>query len=74
MLVVNFFAGAGAGKSTIASEVFWKLKKLGYSTELVGEYAKEAIIKNKTNVRIQLLNGGFCHWIYLPKIHSKHAM
>jgi hypothetical protein len=46
MLVVNFFAGAGAGKSTIASEVFWKLKKLGYSTELVGEYAKEAIIAN----------------------------
>ena len=35
---------------------------------------KEAIVKNKTNVRIQLLNGGFCHWIYLPKIHSKHAM
>jgi hypothetical protein len=46
MLVVNFFAGAGAGKSTIASEVFWKLKKLGYATELVGEYAKEAIIAN----------------------------
>ena len=45
MIVVNFFAGAGAGKSTISAEVFSKLKKLGYKTELVGEYAKECILQ-----------------------------
>ena len=33
MIVINFFAGAGAGKSTISAEVFAKLKKLGYKIE-----------------------------------------
>jgi len=37
------FAGPGAGKTTCAWEIASKLKKLGYVTEYVGEYAKELV-------------------------------
>jgi hypothetical protein len=40
-LVVNIFAGPGAGKSTVAAEVFALLKKQHYDIELVTEYAKD---------------------------------
>ena len=40
-LVVNIFAGPGAGKSTVAAEVFASLKKMHYDIELVTEYAKD---------------------------------
>lgn len=42
-VVVNLFAGPGAGKSTCAWEIASKLKKLGYVAEHVGEYAKELV-------------------------------
>ena len=42
-LVINMFAGPGAGKTTCAWEIASKLKKLGYVTEYVGEYAKELV-------------------------------
>ena len=42
-LVVNLFAGPGAGKTTCAWEIASKLKKLGYVTEYVSEYAKELV-------------------------------
>ena len=38
--VINFYGGAGIGKSTIAADIFSKLKRKGHKTELVGEYAK----------------------------------
>jgi hypothetical protein len=41
MLVINLFAGPGAGKSTTAAGVFAELKTRGYSAELVTEFAKE---------------------------------
>lgn len=40
-LIVNLFAGPGAGKSTTAAALFAKLKMDGYDAELVTEYAKE---------------------------------
>ena len=40
-LIVNFFAGPGAGKSTMAAGVFYRLKSLDYNVELVQEHAKE---------------------------------
>lgn len=40
-LVVNFFAGPGAGKSSTASGVFSELKWQGVNCELVTEYAKD---------------------------------
>lgn len=39
--VINLFAGPGAGKSTIAAELFAELKWAGKKTELVREYPKE---------------------------------
>lgn len=40
-LVVNFFAGPGARKTTIASDVFAELKWNGVNCELIQEYAKK---------------------------------
>lgn len=44
--VINFFAGPGAGKSTTAAGLFYTMKKLGKSVELVTEYAKECVYDN----------------------------
>lgn len=41
--IINMFGGPGAGKSTIAAELYAKMKKLGYSVELVGEVAKDLV-------------------------------
>ena len=38
--VLNFYGGAGIGKSTIIADFFSKLKRKGHKTELVGEYTK----------------------------------
>ena len=35
MKVLNFYGGAGIGKSTIAADIFSKLKLKGHKTELV---------------------------------------
>jgi hypothetical protein len=43
MLLVNFFAGPGAGKSTTSAYVFAKLKMAGVRAELVGEQAKDYV-------------------------------
>lgn len=42
-LVVNLFAGPGAGKTTCAWEIASELKKRGVVTEYVAEYAKELV-------------------------------
>lgn len=42
-IVVNMFAGPGAGKTTCAWQVASELKKRGYITEYVPEYAKELV-------------------------------
>ena len=42
-VVVNIFAGPGAGKSTVAAGLFYSLKKLGVEVELVTEYAKDRV-------------------------------
>lgn len=41
--VVNFFAGPGAGKSTLSSHLFAELKWMGYKAELALEFAKELV-------------------------------
>jgi len=40
---VNFFAGPGTGKSTVAAAVFSELKFLDLEVELVTEYAKRKV-------------------------------
>lgn len=49
-LVINLFGGPGAGKTTCAWEIAQKLKKLGYVTEYVGEYAKELVWDGRTDL------------------------
>ncbi|RDJ35100.1 MAG: hypothetical protein DWQ19_09710 [Crenarchaeota archaeon] len=44
---INLWAGAGAGKSTIASGCFYDLKCMGYNVELVREYIKAWAYENK---------------------------
>ena len=50
MKVVNFFAGPGVGKSTLAAAVFVELKKWGVNAELVSEYAKQLVYDNRLDV------------------------
>lgn len=49
-LVVNFFAGPGAGKSTIAASLFANLKWQGVNCELVTEYAKDKVWQEHATV------------------------
>lgn len=39
-MIINFLAGPGAGKSTLAAGLFYKLKMHGINCEFVREYAK----------------------------------
>ena len=54
-LVVNLYAGPGAGKTTCAWLVAGELKKLGVVTEYVPEYAKELVWDGRTD----LLDGNY---------------
>ena len=54
-LVVNLYAGPGAGKTTCAWLVAGELKKLGVVTEYVPEYAKELVWDGRTD----LLDGSY---------------
>jgi adenylate kinase family enzyme len=56
-LLINLFAGPGAGKSTGATYIFSKLKLLDYDAEYVSEFAKDEIRnenKNAFNCQIYL--------------------
>lgn len=48
--VINIFGGPGAGKSTTAAGVFYKLKQRGLNVELVTEYAKDMTWENRMNI------------------------
>ena len=49
-LIVNLFAGAGAGKSTFAASLFAELKKMGIDCELVTEYVKDCVWEERKEV------------------------
>lgn len=42
-VVINLIGAPGAGKSTLAAELFGWMKREGYSVELVSEFAKELV-------------------------------
>lgn len=50
MKVINVFGGPGAGKSTIAAGLFYKMKIEGHSVELVTEYAKDVTWEKRSNL------------------------
>ena len=54
-IVVNLWGGPGVGKTTCAWEIASELKKEGYVTEYVSEYAKELVWDEK----IELLDGTY---------------
>lgn len=56
-IVINAFAGPGAGKTTSCLEVAEKLKKQGFVTEYVQEYAKEPVYDNN----LIMLDGHYEH-------------
>jgi nicotinamide riboside kinase len=47
-LVINLIGPPGTGKSTLASELFAKMKWDGYDVELVSEYAKELVWEERS--------------------------
>jgi len=47
MEIINLFAGPGAGKSTTAAGLFFKMKLMNFRCELVTEYAKELTYENR---------------------------
>ena len=49
-IVVNLFAGPGAGKSTGAAYIFSKLKLIGINAELVTEFAKDLVWSKSLDV------------------------
>jgi tRNA uridine 5-carbamoylmethylation protein Kti12 len=49
-MVINFFGGPGAGKSTNAAGLFYLMKQAGMKVELVTEYAKELTYEERFNV------------------------
>jgi len=48
-LIVNLFGGPSAGKSTLASGIFFDLKMQGINSELVSEYCKELTWEERHN-------------------------
>lgn len=49
-LIINLFGVPGAGKSTGAAYVFYKLKTAGFNVELVTEFAKDKVWENNDEV------------------------
>lgn len=50
MNVIQFFGGPGVGKSTVAAYLYYRFKKAGFRTELVGEAAREIIYNSDPSV------------------------
>ena len=70
-LVVNLIGGPCSGKSTIAAELFARLKKMGIHCELVPEYIKERIYEeNKTIPLDQIAVFGMEHYSIWNKIEK----
>jgi len=47
-LIVNFFCGAGGGKSSMSTGVFSELKWMGINTEYVAEWCKMMVWEERT--------------------------
>ena len=62
-LVINLIGGPCSGKSTVAAELFARLKKMGIHCELVSEYIKDRIYEeNQTMPKNQIAIFGMEHY------------
>ena len=62
-LIINLIGGPCSGKSTVAAELFARLKKMGIHCELVSEYIKDRIYEeNKTMPHNQIAIFGMEHY------------
>lgn len=62
-LVINLIGGPCSGKSTIAAELFARLKKMSIHCELVSEYIKDRIYEeNQTMPKNQIAIFGMEHY------------
>lgn len=62
-IIINLIGGPCSGKSTIAAELFSRLKKMGIHCELVPEYIKERIYEeNQTMITNQIAIFGMEHY------------
>ena len=62
-LVINLIGGPCSGKSTVAAELFARLKKMGIHCELVSEYIKDRIYEeNQTIPKNQIAIFGMEHY------------
>jgi adenylate kinase family enzyme len=50
MKVINLWGAPGAGKSTVAAGLFYKMKVADYKVELVTEYAKDVVWDNRDDL------------------------
>ena len=68
-LVINLVGGPCSGKSTVAAELFARLKKMGIQCELVPEYIKDRIYEeNQTMPKNQIAIFGMEHYNISNKI------
>ena len=63
ILVINAFAGPGAGKSVSCMDICSELKKRGYNAEYVQEYAKELLYEHD----MEMLDGQEIHQFEMLK-------
>ena len=47
-VVINILGGPGVGKTTLAAELFTRLKIMGYEVENVSEFAKELVWEERS--------------------------
>jgi predicted ATPase len=60
MKIINLYGGPGAGKTTMAAYLFYRLKAAGFRAELVGEAAREIIYDRNPGVTAaQLIDNQF---------------
>jgi thymidylate kinase len=68
-IIINLIGGPCCGKSTIASELFSRLKKMGIKCELCTEYIKERIYEeNQTIAKEQIALFGAEHYTIWNKL------
>lgn len=65
---INLWAGAGAGKSTVASGLYYHLKCKNYNIELVGEYIKQWAYEKKVPSSYDQL------YIFSKQLHAEDLL